>query len=404
VEKKLKILFLSLVAIDDIEDRNIYADLMRCFVNNGHYVSIYTPIERRNRSSINIKNGKNYKITRVRSLNIQKTNLIEKALGTFSLDFIMKRALIKGEYNSEFDLLMFSTPPITLTSTIKWAKNKFHCISYLLLKDIFPQNAVDIGLIRDKGIIYRYFKQKESSLYKLSDYIGCMSERNVEYVLSKNDYLQPSKVELCPNSIEFFETTNDIQKDKLRKEFGIPEHARVFIYGGNLGKPQGVDFLMQVLSRFDSDTKVFFIIIGSGTEYDRLYIWYLKSGITNIIIKEHLPKEQYDLYVRLSDVGLIFLDFRFTIPNYPSRLLSYMEFCKPVLVFSDLSTDVGNNCEARGYGKWSSSDDINKASDLINDFCTVSDSELRVMGQKGFEFLKNNYSVQNTYQVIMNHF
>jgi hypothetical protein len=270
VEKKLKILFLSLVAIDDIEDRNIYADLMRCFVNNGHYVSIYTPKERRNRSTINIKNGKNYKITKVRSFNIQKTNLIEKTLGTFSLDFIMKRALIKGEYNSEFDLLIYSTPPITLTSTITWAKNKFHCISYLLLKDIFPQNAVDIGLIRDKGIIYRYFKQKESSLYKLSDYIGCMSERNVEYVLSKNDYLQPSKVELCPNSIEVFETTNDIQKDKLRKEFGIPEHARVFIYGGNLGKPQGVDFLMQVLSRFDSDTKVFFIIIGSGTEYDRL--------------------------------------------------------------------------------------------------------------------------------------
>ena len=73
---------------------------------------------------------------------------------------------------------------------------------YLLLKDIFPQNAVDLGMFSKGGLLYRMFRKKEERLYQLSDYIGCMSPANVDYILRHNREVDIHRVEVCPNSIE----------------------------------------------------------------------------------------------------------------------------------------------------------------------------------------------------------
>ena len=54
-----------------------------------------------------------------------------------------------------------------------------------------------------------------------------------------------------------------------------------------------------------------------------------------------LPKADYETIVASCDVGMIFLDHRFTIPNFPSRMLSYMKAKIPILAVTDPNTDVG---------------------------------------------------------------
>ncbi len=400
----MKILFISLIAIDNIDDRHLYADLMRYFIKQGHYISIYTPLERRHKATQLIKKDKGYKITRVKTLNIQKTNLLEKSIATFSLDFLMKKAIKSGEKNETFDLVIYTTPPITLTSTIQWVKNRFNCKSYLLLKDIFPQNAVDLGMIKANSLLHKYFKRKEEKLYQLSDKIGCMSQANVEYILKHNPIGLGSKIEICPNSIEVSEqqsnlTFSDIES--LKSKLNIPKNKRVFIYGGNLGKPQAIDFLIQVLTQNIENEKAFFIIIGSGTEYAKLDKWINLTQPHNVMLHEYLPKAEYDLYVMVGDVGLILLDHRFSIPNYPSRLLSYLEMKKPVLCFTDVNSDIGKNAVERNYGRWSISNDLQTANEQINYFCNCSIDEINEMGAKGFHYLKDFYSVEKTYSIIV---
>lgn len=85
-----KIIFFTLVSISSIEDRNLYSDLMRHFVKMGHHVTILSPIERREAKSSKIIEGKNYKLIRFKSLNIQKTNIIEKLIATVSIDYLLK--------------------------------------------------------------------------------------------------------------------------------------------------------------------------------------------------------------------------------------------------------------------------------------------------------------------------
>lgn len=392
-----------MVAIDNINDRNIYADLVRYFVNQGHYITIISPAERRQRIQTGIKREHDHSILRVKTPNIQKTNLIEKAIGTYTIDYLLKSAIKKYISSEVYDLAIYSTPPITLVNTIKYLKGKYKLATYLLLKDIFPQNAVDLNFINKDSMFHRYFKKIEYELYQLSDRIGCMSQANVEYIRTSFPKINPDKVEICPNSIEIQE--NEIvenSSDEIRKSNGITDGMRVFIYGGNLGKPQGIDFLIKLLKAQCNSKESFFIIIGSGTQYHKLEQWYKQVAPVNIILKPYLPKSKYDEYVQISDIGLVFLDYNFSIPNYPSRLLSYLENKKPILSFTDQISDIGPNSVKRHYGFWSPSNDISLANKTIEKCCSMSSGDLAKMGLVGFNYLKDNYSVEQTYGVIMN--
>ena len=175
----------------------------------------------------------------------------------------------------------------------------------------------------------------------------------------------------------------------------------VFIYGGNLGKPQGVDFLIQCLDTNKNREDCHFLIVGSGTEYPSIKEWYEREQPYSVSVYERLPKADYDLLVQCCDVGLIFLDHRFTIPNYPSRLLSYLEYKMPVLCATDPNTDIGRIAEDNGYGYWCESDSIEAFTSILD---KMIHSDRKLMGEKGYAFLKDNYLVQNTYNAIIKHF
>ena len=282
-------------------------------------------------------------------------------------------------------------------------KNRNHARTYLLLKDIFPQNAVDIGIMPSSGILYHTFRKKEQKLYQLSDYIGCMSPANVKYLLKHNPEINPESVEVCPNSVELEINFPTIEKDKIKEKFGIPAQSVVFIYGGNLGKPQGLDFLLKVLDSNRDKKNIYFLVVGSGTEYGKMAQWFDSNKPENAQLLSALSKQDYDELVQSSDVGLIFLDPRFTIPNYPSRLLSYLEYKMPVLMATDVNTDIGAIAEENGYGVWCENGDVDKFNSLVDKL--VANPVLRtLMGEKGYKYLEENYTVEHSYDIIMKHF
>jgi len=405
----MNVIFLTLVRISDIEERGIYQDLMRKFRDEGHQVYIVTAAERRLGKETSLVDSHGVKILNVKTLNVQKTNIVEKGIGTLLIENQFKSAIKKYLGGISFDLITYSTPPITFKNVVKYLKRKNPtAISYLQLKDIFPQNAVDIGLFGEKSFFNWYFRKKEIALYRLSDYIGCMSPANLEFVLRHNPEISPERVEVAPNSVELNEDVlmNDPGQKKaanyyIRKKYDLPIDKPIFIYGGNLGKPQGIDYLVKCLDANKKRTDCYFVVVGSGTHYNQISEWYKENKDCNVKLMQSLPKSDYDLLVKSCDVGLIFLDHRFSIPNYPSRLLSYLENKMPVLCATDVNTDIGRIAEENGYGYWCES--VNP-----EDFTALVDkmlySDRKAMGENGYEFLKVNYLVEHTYIVIMKHF
>lgn len=401
----MNILFLAL-SFSTKEHKSFYEDLLREFQRNGHKIYVACANEKRSNEIDGIQESDGIHILRVRTGNITgNLSIIEKGLSTVSIDFLFQRAIRKYWGNVHFDLVMYPTPPITLVNTVNYVKNKNNAKTYLLLKDIFPQNAVDLGMMTKTGpkaVLYRFFRAKEKKLYRISDYIGCMSPANCRYVIEHNPEVDPKKVEVCPNCVAVPEELSwNRDNRELKEKYGIPADAKVFIYGGNLGKPQGIPFLMQCLEREKDNEKAFFIIVGSGSEYKKLQNFMETVKPKNSLLLSHLPKEEYKQLANQCDIGMIFLDHRFTIPNFPSRLLSCLAAGIPVLVATDTASDMGPIAEENGFGYWCESNDVE---DFHNAVQKMLNSDQTAMGKKGWIFLLNSYTVDNVYRIILKHF
>ena len=114
---------------------------------------------------------------------------------------------------------------------------------------------------------------------------------------------------------------------------------------------------------------------------------------------DNLPRDEYEEMVKQCDVGLVLLDNRFTIPNYPSRILSYMEFSMPVLAATDTNTDFKDLINESGCGLWCCSDNVNEF--CKNAILLSKDVKLRKkMGIKGREYLEENFDVSKSIELI----
>ncbi len=402
----MNILFLTMsTAVKNIQASGIYNDLMRKFRDEGHSVYIIYPNERRSGLPTTLVNENGVQCLGVRTLNVQKTNVIEKGIGQLFLESQFKFALKKYFQGVKFELILYSTPPITFNNVIKYAKKVSggKAITYLLLKDIFPQNAIDLGMLSKdgiKGILYKMFRKKEEELYRISDYIGCMSPANVEYVLKHNPSVNRSKVEVAPNSYDIPAISEITDKDAIRRKYNLPTNKPIFIYGGNMGRPQGIPFLVDCMKAIKDREDCHFLLVGDGTEYPKLEAFVKENNPKSVSVFRRLPKEDYDALAAACDVGLIFLDYRFSIPNYPSRLLPYLMGKKPIIAATDPNCDTGSIAEDNGYGFYC-------PSNSVEDFVKVVDkmlvSDRKQMGKNAYQYFLNNYTTEYTYNAIVKH-
>ena len=397
----MNVLFLSLIKFESIEDRGIYTDLLREFIRNGNNVFALSPIETKRKGKPHIIDEKQSKILKVPTGRIQKTNFIEKGINTILIETRYKRAIQRYFGKIKFDLILYPTPPTTLAGTVEYVKKRDQARTYLLLKDIFPQGAVDLGILSKqglKGLIYKYFRKKEKKLYDISDRIGCMSEANCRYVLKHNPEINPKKVEICPNCIEVKDfTISEQERIALREKYCIPLDKTVFVYGGNLGKPQGIPFLLECLKTQLENERVYFLIAGDGTEYNKIATFFKEFKPNNMKLLKQLPKEEYDKLIAACDIGMIFLDHRFTIPNFPSRLLSYMQAKLPILAVTDSNTDIGKIIVDGKFGWWCESDSTDSFKSVIN---VLIKMDFNIYKENGYKYLKRCYAAERGYAIV----
>lgn len=398
----MNLLFLSLGRMENMKDKGIYTDLLREFNQNGHEVYVVSPREKRYGLPTELIVDEGIHSLKVRIGNIKKVNNIEKGLSTLYIQKQYIKAIKQYYSNVKFDLVLYTTPPITFVEVVKFIKNRDKAKTYLLLKDIFPQNAVDLKMFNQKGLLYKYFRNEERNLYKVSDFIGTMSPANKKYVLDNNPEIPKLKVEVCPNTITpSVINISELQKQDIKQQYGIPLEKTLFIYGGNLGKPQGIDFLIDCIKMNEKNKGSFILIVGSGTEFNRINKYFNEFNPKNSKLISSLPKKEYEILANSADVGLIFLDNRFTIPNFPSRLLSYMQASIPVIAATDQSTDIGKIITDGEFGFFNSSDDVDAFDQNVKKM--LNKDKRIIMGKNARLYLEKYYTSKNAYDIIISH-
>ena len=345
----MNILYLSTVFPTERQGATIYTDLAEALHEAGHQMTVAAAGNTPD-GVTRIGTERNLSVLRVQTAPYYNVDFIRKGVATYLLPRQMIRGIRKYIGKQAFDLILFESPPVTLSKTAAWAMKYFKCPSFLMLKDIFPQNGADLGLYRPNGVLYRIFRSQEKKLYKCASYIGCMSEANRQYLLKHNPQLPSDKLSIFPNTKKLRPLAPRSEEFPLRQKYGIPDDAVVFLFGGNLGKPQALDFLTETMISLKEEKKIFFVLVGRGSEKNSAKMRLERGGCKNYVMLENLHREEYEAFVRECDVGLILLDCRFTIPNYPSRILSYMEFGMPVLAATDRVTDIGDMIRQSGCG------------------------------------------------------
>ncbi|UTH15984.1 glycosyltransferase family 4 protein [Macrococcus epidermidis] len=354
----MNILFLTLLDLKNLNESGIYHDLVNELKSRGHNVTVVTAAERKKIGKTNLYTSNNIEVLSVKIGNITKTNTLIKGINTLLIEKYFASAIKNYLKNHDFDLIVYTTPPITFYNLIKRLKNKYNCKTYLLLKDIFPQNAVDLNLFKKSGLIYKYFRSKEKSLYKISDYIGCMSQENINYIEKNNNIT--AKTHIFRNALyEKKFNKNLALKNEIFSKYSLDMNKKLFIYGGNIGVPQGINFIKEVMSNFDKVNNSQLLIVGNGTHYKDILLHSKTLSHKCVKVLNIMPKEEYDVLVSCADVGLIFLDNRFTIPNYPSRLTSLLNAGLPILASTDENTDLSYDIIEWKCGLWNKSNDIN---------------------------------------------
>ncbi|PKN95906.1 MAG: glycosyltransferase WbuB, partial [Chloroflexi bacterium HGW-Chloroflexi-5] len=186
------------------------------------------------------------------------------------------------------DLIVYYSPTIFFGSLVQRLKKLYRCPSYLILRDIFPQWAVDAGVLK-KGLAYRYFKLKEFQNYRAADIIGVQSPANLNY-FKENGLDRQYQTELLYNWATLKE--DNIQPGNYRERMGLQGKV-VFFYGGNLGVAQDMDNIIRLAKNIENVQNVHFLLVGDGSEKSRLASDIVSNKITNVTIHDAVGQQEY---------------------------------------------------------------------------------------------------------------
>jgi glycosyltransferase involved in cell wall biosynthesis len=391
------ILFLALGYPNADKTTNIYTDLIKEFHSQGHPVMVLAPALKKNDEGLRLEAG--IQVLRVPTLKLFKTNIIQKGLANILLPYQYKKALKKNNIALNFDLILITTPPITLSNLAGWIKKKTEAKVYLILRDIFPQNAVDLKIIRPSGLVHSFFRKKELELYNIADNIGCMSPANINYIKKHNPKLDSHKLHLLPNWENLPDPITKQSSESIKEKYGL-KNKFVVIFGGNLGKPQKMENIIRLAEKCTEIDDLVFFIIGDGTEKEKLMQLLAELKLPNVILENKIPRKEYNELLNAADIGLISLNEDFTIPNFPSKLLSYMGSKKAVLASIDLQTDFGLILEEINAGVWAEAGNTEQLKEKL--LLLYNSSSLREqMGNNGYNHMISNLLPKHAYSKIM---
>ena len=328
-----------------------------------------------------------------------------------------KLAYKKYLKNVHFDIVMMATPPATLVDVAELIKKRSGAKLYLILRDIHPEclnrkhvpqetlNRTDVYDECKKGFgvnyfVYKLLYVKSQKLYKLSDWIGCMSPQNQEYIQSIAPYLDKSKIVLLPNwyNNELNSISND-DADKFIKKYNL-ENKYIAIFGGTIGPAQAIWNIASLAKHCLDRSDIVFVIIGRGWKKRTLEEIAKKDNLTNMLFFEYMPKKDYESILQRADVGLISIDEKYTVPTCPSKVIGYMSLAKPVVAMFNKGNDYGEfYIDKAGCGLWSVGLDNER---MFSNFDWIyNHKEERIqMGKSGYDYFKENLTTEAVCNIL----
>lgn len=359
-------------------------DLARELVAQGHDPTVMVPSAQL-RSTYAVERVDGVEVLRVRTAPTKDVGLVRRALAECLLPFALMRGLAKSPLaRVRWDGVVWYSPTIFLAPAVHAIKRRSGCRAYLILRDLFPDWAVDTGVMR-RGLAYRFFKRVERYQYAVADVIGVQTAANMPHVA--RDVRSGARMEVLNNWLsepERASTAFDRDRSPLAGR-------TIFAYTGNMGAAQGMDCLLDLATRLHDRRDIGFLFVGRGSDVARLQGIAEARRLDNVLFLGEVDSAEVPSILAQCHAGLIALDPRHTTHNIPGKLLTYLRAGLPVVARINPGNDLEALIDDAGIGRVS----VGSAPERLQRFVEelAADSELRAaMGRRARALADEEFS------------
>lgn len=320
-------------------------DLSREFASQGHDLTVMLPAANQSVPwTLNEMDG--VQVLRLRAPRIKDVGYMRRTIAEFLMPFFMRRNLHKSPLaDVVWDGVVWYSPSIFHGPFVQLLKARSHCKAYLIIRDIFPEWAVDMGLM-GRGLAYRFFDLIARYQYSVADVIGVQTPGNKGYF---NAWLQKPnrKLEVLQNWLD--------KPAQVRCSIRVNETAlagrKIFVYAGNMGVAQRMGVLLDLAEKLRVNSDVGFLFVGRGSDAEKLKASSEERSLENTLFFDEIhPDEIPDLYAQCA-IGIVALDPRHKSHNIPGKFLTYMQSGLPVLANINSGNDLAELIREENVGK-----------------------------------------------------
>lgn len=320
-------------------------DLSQEMARQGHMTTVIIPSSDI-KQPWSLEDVSGVQVLRLRAPRTKDIGYVKRTINEFLLPFVMLRNLRKSPLvNVRWDGVVWYSPTIFLGPLANALKKTSSCRGYLIVRDIFPEWAVDMGLM-NRGLAYRFFKTIEHYQYSVADVIGVQTPANAAY-FDRWAIHGERRVEVLQN---WLANTSDVGSS-IDVSNGPLAGRTIFVYAGNMGVAQGMGVFIDLADRLRHRRDIGFLFVGRGSDAQRLRADAKTRGLVNVVFHDEIePLEIPGLYSQCH-VGIVALDPRHKTHNIPGKFLSYLQAGLPVLASINRGNDLAELIKNEEVGR-----------------------------------------------------
>ena len=359
----------------------------------GHAVTVVTVYPGHNLSgsgeqfhlgSIEMENG--IEVVRIKTLSPHRVPYLIRGFSQLVLPYVFFYR-IRNLIKRRMDVIIVYSPPLPLAIAGSKLKRFYNAKYMLNVQDLFPQNAIDLGILKNRLLI-KLFKRIEAYAYRNADFITVHSENNKSFLATRNKVPQ-DRIKVIHNWIDIEPYSKAMRTGRFRKMFNI-EDKFIFLFAGVIGPSQGLDLIIKAAEKIKDVKDICFLIVGDGMEKERLEKMADDLKLKNVIFKPFVSKDEYPELVKDADVGLACLSSMNRTPVVPGKILGYMAASVPVAAFLNKESDGHQIIRNAQCGYSEISDDVEKTVETVIKIYNEW-SRLKEYGENGFSYVKENF-------------
>ena len=332
-------------------------DFAREVVRQGHQLTVMLPAPGQT-EPWKIEDFDGVTVLRLRAPRTRDLGYVRRTLGELSMPVAMERNLAKSPLScTRWDGVIWYSPSIFHGHFVRSLKMSSNCKGYLIIRDIFPEWAADMELMR-RGLAYKFFRLVANYQYKFADVIGIQSQGNRHYFY-RWQMGKGRKLEVLPNWLD--------KPDSSKSSFSILDTPlagrRVFVYAGNMGVAQGLDIFIDLAHHFSKHEDIGFLWVGRGSEVARLSKLATIRGLKNTYFADEIEPDEIPNLCAQCCAGIVALDRRHKSHNIPGKFVTYMQNGLPILANVNAGNDIAMLIRNNRVGHVC---ETNQLEDLVN--------------------------------------